>query len=87
MISTLTLFVPPTGPQLFQAFGLPLILADAASAEMPSARHHIYDEPLPGAKRPNGSTGWRLSNARVARRYNEKNWGTVLAELKKLLEK
>jgi|SRR5262245_26073804 len=41
MISTLTLFVPPTGPQLFQAFGLPLILADAASAEMPSARHDI----------------------------------------------
>ena len=26
MISTLTLFVPPTGPRLFQAFGLPLSL-------------------------------------------------------------
>jgi hypothetical protein len=25
----LTLFVKPTGPQLFQAFGLPLILPDA----------------------------------------------------------
>jgi RNA polymerase sigma-70 factor, ECF subfamily len=32
MISTLTLFVPPTGPRLFQAFGLPLSLPDAASA-------------------------------------------------------
>jgi hypothetical protein len=26
MISTLTLFVPPTGPRLFDAFGLPLSL-------------------------------------------------------------
>jgi len=26
MISTLTLFVPPTGPRLFDAFGLPLTL-------------------------------------------------------------
>ena len=33
MISTLTLFVPPTGPRLFDAFGLPLSLPDAASAE------------------------------------------------------
>jgi hypothetical protein len=33
MISTLTLFVPPTGPRLFQAFGFPLSLPDAASAE------------------------------------------------------
>jgi RNA polymerase sigma-70 factor (ECF subfamily) len=37
IISTLTLFVPPTGPMLFQSFGLPLILPDAASAELPSA--------------------------------------------------
>jgi hypothetical protein len=36
MISTLTLFVPPTGPRLFHAFGLPLSLPDAASAELPS---------------------------------------------------
>jgi hypothetical protein len=28
MISKLTLFVPPVGPQLFDAFGLPLTLAD-----------------------------------------------------------
>jgi RNA polymerase sigma-70 factor, ECF subfamily len=32
MISALTMFVPPTGPRLFGAFGLPLILSDAASA-------------------------------------------------------
>ena len=32
MISTLTLFVPPTGPRLFSAFGLPLTLPDAPSA-------------------------------------------------------
>lgn len=35
-ISQLTLFVKPTGPQLFQAFGLPLILPDAG-VQMPSA--------------------------------------------------
>jgi RNA polymerase sigma-70 factor, ECF subfamily len=40
MISTLTAFVPPTGPQLFGAFGLPLILPDAASARLPSAPHN-----------------------------------------------
>jgi RNA polymerase sigma-70 factor, ECF subfamily len=40
MISTLTLFVPPTGPSLFQAFGLPLSLPDAASAELPSTLQH-----------------------------------------------
>jgi RNA polymerase sigma-70 factor (ECF subfamily) len=40
MISTLTLFVPPTGPRLFHAFGLPLSLPDAASAELPSTPHH-----------------------------------------------
>ena len=39
MISTMTMFVPPTGPQLFRAFGLPLVLADAASAELRSAPH------------------------------------------------
>jgi RNA polymerase sigma-70 factor (ECF subfamily) len=40
IISTLTLFVPPTGPRMFQAFGLPLSLPDAASAELPSTPHH-----------------------------------------------
>ena len=30
-ISTLTAFVPPIGPNLFHAFGLPLVLPDAAS--------------------------------------------------------
>ena len=35
-ISGLTLFVKPAGPQLFQAFGLPLILPDAG-VQMPSA--------------------------------------------------
>jgi len=40
MISTLTLFVPPTGPRLFEAFGLPLSLPDTASAELPSKPHH-----------------------------------------------
>jgi RNA polymerase sigma-70 factor, ECF subfamily len=29
MISTMTLFVPPAGPRLFDAFGLPLTLPDA----------------------------------------------------------
>jgi RNA polymerase sigma-70 factor (ECF subfamily) len=32
MISTLTLFVPPAGPRLFSAFGLPLSLPDAPTA-------------------------------------------------------
>jgi len=36
-ISTLTLFVPPIGPRLFQAFGLPPILPDA---ELPSTTPH-----------------------------------------------
>jgi RNA polymerase sigma-70 factor (ECF subfamily) len=40
MISTLSLFVPPTGPRLFHAFGLPLILPEAASSELPSTPHH-----------------------------------------------
>ena len=31
-ISALTLFAPPTGQRLFPAFGLPLVLSDAASA-------------------------------------------------------
>jgi RNA polymerase sigma-70 factor, ECF subfamily len=35
MIATLTMFVPPTGPQLFPAFALPLTLPDASSAELP----------------------------------------------------
>jgi RNA polymerase sigma-70 factor (ECF subfamily) len=40
MISALTLFVPPTGQRLFNAFGLPVSLPDAASAELPSTPHH-----------------------------------------------
>jgi RNA polymerase sigma-70 factor (ECF subfamily) len=40
MISKMTLFVPPTGPGLFDAFGLPLILPDAASGELLPAPHH-----------------------------------------------
>jgi RNA polymerase sigma-70 factor, ECF subfamily len=39
-ISALTLFAKPTGPRLFHAFGLPLTLPDAASAELRSAPHH-----------------------------------------------
>jgi RNA polymerase sigma-70 factor (ECF subfamily) len=42
MISTITVFGPPIGPNLFQAYGLPLILPDAASTElssMPLLRH------------------------------------------------
>jgi RNA polymerase sigma-70 factor (ECF subfamily) len=35
-ISTLTAFELPTGPQLFQAFGLPLVLPIATSTECPS---------------------------------------------------
>jgi hypothetical protein len=33
MISTLTPFELPIGPQLFQAFGLPLVFADDRGAE------------------------------------------------------
>jgi len=32
LISRLTLFVEPVGPRLFAAFGLPLVLPDAAKA-------------------------------------------------------
>jgi RNA polymerase sigma-70 factor (ECF subfamily) len=39
MISRLTLFVKPAGPSLFQAFGLPLVFADAMSAEFPFLPH------------------------------------------------
>src|SRR5262245_21743924 len=39
-ISTLTLFAKPASPRLFDAFGLPLILPDAASAELLSTPHH-----------------------------------------------
>jgi len=39
MISTLTLFVKPDGPRLFHAFGLPLVLPDAASAELLPTPH------------------------------------------------
>jgi RNA polymerase sigma-70 factor, ECF subfamily len=35
LISTLTLFVKPSGPRLFDALGLPLVLPDAAGAELP----------------------------------------------------
>jgi RNA polymerase sigma-70 factor (ECF subfamily) len=34
MISTLNTFVPPTGPRLFEAFGLPSILPAAVGAEL-----------------------------------------------------
>jgi RNA polymerase sigma-70 factor (ECF subfamily) len=40
MVSTLTLFVPPTGPRLFHAFGFPPSLPDAANAELPPTPHH-----------------------------------------------
>jgi len=40
MISTLTLFVKPASPRLFHAFGLPLILPDAARADLRSMPHH-----------------------------------------------
>ncbi len=36
LISMITVFGPPIGPNLFQAFGLPLILPDAASAKLSS---------------------------------------------------
>jgi RNA polymerase sigma-70 factor (ECF subfamily) len=34
-ISTITMFVPPTGPNLFKSFGLPLILPDVGDASTP----------------------------------------------------
>ncbi|HXB72091.1 MAG TPA: RNA polymerase subunit sigma-70 [Candidatus Acidoferrales bacterium] len=37
MISTITMFVPPAGPNLFKSFELPLILPDAGGASTP---HH-----------------------------------------------
>jgi len=40
MISRLTLFVQYADPHLFRAFGLPLILPDAGSAELNSTPHH-----------------------------------------------
>jgi RNA polymerase sigma-70 factor (ECF subfamily) len=40
MISALTLFVPPVGPQLFDAFGLPPVLSDDASRKVSPALHH-----------------------------------------------
>jgi RNA polymerase sigma-70 factor, ECF subfamily len=36
-IATITMFVPPTGPDLFKSFGLPLILPDVEGASTP---HH-----------------------------------------------
>ncbi len=41
IISTLTAFVPPAGPRLFDAFGLPLILPETAGAESPSTVHRF----------------------------------------------
>jgi hypothetical protein len=40
VISTLTLFVPPLGPRLFHAFGLPLVIPEAARAESGSTPRH-----------------------------------------------
>jgi RNA polymerase sigma-70 factor, ECF subfamily len=40
IISTLTLFVPPLGPRLFHAFGLPLVIPEAARAESGSTPRH-----------------------------------------------
>jgi RNA polymerase sigma-70 factor (ECF subfamily) len=51
VISTLTLFVPPAGPHLFHAFGLPLILPDARSADLASAPHPFL---RPGSKHAPG---------------------------------
>ncbi|MDR3704186.1 MAG: RNA polymerase subunit sigma-70 [Candidatus Sulfopaludibacter sp.] len=34
-ISTITMFVPPTGPDLFKSFGLPLVLPDVGNASTP----------------------------------------------------
>jgi hypothetical protein len=39
-ISTLTVFVPPVGPRLFDAFGLPLTLPDAGRAALPFTPQH-----------------------------------------------
>jgi RNA polymerase sigma-70 factor (ECF subfamily) len=39
LISAATLFVPPVGPQLFDAFGLPLTLPNDAAAELSAPRH------------------------------------------------
>jgi hypothetical protein len=33
-IATITMFVPPTGPDLFKSFGLPLVLPEAAPHAM-----------------------------------------------------
>ncbi|HLW93465.1 MAG TPA: sigma-70 family RNA polymerase sigma factor [Roseiarcus sp.] len=40
IISTLTIFTPPVGPQLFPAFGLPVVLPDDGSAKAQLAPHH-----------------------------------------------
>jgi RNA polymerase sigma-70 factor (ECF subfamily) len=40
VISTLTLFVPPLGPRLFHAFGLPLVIPEAARAESGCTPRH-----------------------------------------------
>ena len=39
-ISTLTLFAPPTGPQLFAAFGLPLVMQSDKDSEFLSTPLH-----------------------------------------------
>jgi hypothetical protein len=36
-----TLFVKPDSPRLFDAFGLPLLLTEAASAELPAKPRHF----------------------------------------------
>jgi hypothetical protein len=40
IISTLALFLPPIGPRLFHAFGLPLVIPEAARAESGSPPRH-----------------------------------------------
>jgi hypothetical protein len=60
-ISALTLFAKPTGPQLFDTFGLPLILPDTASIEslraiarlearLAATRHRHRREPRAGCR-------------------------------------
>jgi RNA polymerase sigma-70 factor (ECF subfamily) len=39
LISAVTAFLPPTGPNLFPAFGLPMFLPDAAGGDLHSVSH------------------------------------------------
>lgn len=41
LISALTTFIPPTGPRLFDAFGLPLTLAEGINAELLAGPQHF----------------------------------------------